>query len=65
MSDALFPPPTEPHWVCPCGSEPPKREGAAAPHATIVSLMEPACPFCGRKMKDVYRRDPKRGDPPG
>jgi hypothetical protein len=52
----LFPPQRVAHWVCPCGDEPPKQVGAT-PAGTIVSLMEPACPFCGRKKEDEYRRD--------
>jgi hypothetical protein len=27
------------------------------PVVTIVSLIEPACPFCGRKFRPGYRRD--------
>lgn len=42
-------------WECPCGHEPPKHKNAAAPNWTLVSLMQPACPFCGRKYRDEYR----------
>ena len=44
------------HWSCPCGSEPP-RPGRATPVATLFSLREPSCPFCGRPFRDEYRRD--------
>lgn len=44
------------HWVCPCGQEPPKRSGST-PVTTIVSLREPACPFCGRGFREEYRRE--------
>jgi hypothetical protein len=52
---------TTPHWVCPCGTEPPGRG-----HGTILSLREPVCPFCGRKFfsggkfRDEYRRPSAR-----
>jgi hypothetical protein len=49
--------PDWPHWACPCGSEPPKH-GNAKPVATLVSLREPTCPFCGRTFAEEYRRPP-------
>ena len=42
-------------WKCPCGQEPTKHENAAVPNWTLVSLMQPTCPFCGRKYRDEYR----------
>lgn len=43
-------------WECPCGTEPPKRGRTATPVRTVVSLMQPACPFCGRAYQPEYRR---------
>jgi hypothetical protein len=54
MSD-LFPPTTWPHWLCPCGSEPPKPGSRTTPVATLVSLREPSCPFCGLTFAEEYR----------
>jgi hypothetical protein len=39
-------------WECPCGRDHP-ASGARA----IVSLTQPACPFCGRKFREEYKRD--------
>lgn len=52
-----FLPQTQPHWVCPCGSEPP-NPGKATPVATVVSLLYRECPFCGRRFEEGYRRTP-------
>jgi hypothetical protein len=49
------------HWECPCGTEPPKRSDGATPVVTLVSLREPACPFCGGGFDEEYRR-PKVGE---
>jgi hypothetical protein len=38
-------------WVCPCG-----RDHPSSGARTIVSLTQPACPFCGRKFCDEYKR---------
>ncbi len=42
-------------WECPCGREPSKRGSTVVPLRTLVSLMQPACPFCGRKYEDEFR----------
>jgi hypothetical protein len=40
-------------WECPCGWDHPDQ-----PKRTIVSLAQSACPFCGDKFRDEYRRQP-------
>jgi hypothetical protein len=45
------------HWLCPCSAAQPHPRSTLTPVVTIVSLIEPACPFCGRKFRPGYRRD--------
>jgi hypothetical protein len=47
---------TPAHWECPCGKEPPRRRHGATPVVTLVSLREPACPFCRQGFAEDYRR---------
>jgi hypothetical protein len=44
------------YWECPCGNESQARPGEPAPAQTVISLREPACPFCKRTFKEEYRR---------
>jgi hypothetical protein len=44
-------------WECPCGSEPPKRPGAATPVQTVISLRDFVCAFCGREYQEQYERN--------
>jgi hypothetical protein len=46
-------------WECPCGQEKPKRGATATPNFTLVSAMEPFCPFCGR----IYHQQIVEGFP--
>jgi len=45
-------------WECPCGRRKPRPEMTTIPVRTIVSLMRPACPFCGRMFRDEFRVEP-------
>jgi hypothetical protein len=45
-------------WECHCGREKPRRETSTIPVRTIVSLMRPACPFCGRMFREEFRVEP-------
>ena len=41
------------YWECPCGREPGR---STRPVRTVVSLREPACPFCGRAFRPEWMR---------
>jgi hypothetical protein len=45
------------HWACPCGMEKPKPGQTTTPVRTVVSLIQPRCPFCGKAYRDEYRMD--------
>jgi hypothetical protein len=52
-------------WECPCGTEPPRRPSSATPVRTVVSLMEPTCPFCGLAYRKEYElKDEGKAAPP-
>jgi len=42
-------------WECPCGRAPAKPGSTTTPVRTVVSIREPACPFCGAGYKDEFR----------
>jgi hypothetical protein len=44
-------------WECPCGHDKPEPGQTMTPVRTLVSLMAPRCPFCGRDYRDDYRVD--------
>jgi hypothetical protein len=44
------------YWLCPCSSEKRHPRSSLTPVVTIVSLLEPDCPFCGRRYRPECRR---------
>jgi hypothetical protein len=42
-------------WECPCGQEAAEPGSTTRPVRTLVSLREPACPFCGGPFEKRYR----------
>jgi hypothetical protein len=54
MTADVFITPQGAHWRRPCGAEKRHPRSETKPIATLVSLLERTCPFCGRQFKPEY-----------